>query len=268
MRTNRSICCSHLSRQQSRLPGRNSVIAASFTSPIDALYLAAIFDPIFTASYPTIREVEQISLLSAILRAFAQPQLYPPPGAKTVSLSALGHKYPGRPIVAFAECTTTNGRGTLPLSPALANIATKTKVFPVSLRYQPEDVVTPLPGCYLSFLWALLSKPTHYIRVRIAEPAMIGGEAGGGRQPRVSEKMKDSTYETNYFDVLDEVRASKEGATSSSAKVEINLSPAEKNLLDIVGESLARLGRGKRVGLGVADKLVFVKEWERTNRTW
>ncbi|KAL4785386.1 hypothetical protein BJX76DRAFT_181750 [Aspergillus varians] len=256
----------HLSRQRSRLPGADSVIAASFTSPIDALYLAAIFDPIFTASYPMTREVEQISLLSAIMRAFAPPQLYPPPGAKTISLSELGREYPGRPIVAFAECTTTNGRGILPLSPALANVAAKTKVFPVSLRYQPEDVVTPLPGCYLSFLWALLSRPTHYIRVRIAEPTVLGSE--GGRSPGVGEKMKHSTYDTNFFDVLDEVSASKGGAISSSEKVEVDLSPAEKTLVDTVGESLARLGRGKRVGLNMVDKLAFIKEWKRMKRTW
>lgn len=267
MRTDWSAYFSHLSRQRSRLPGRESVIAASFTSPIDALYLAAIFDPIFTASYPTTREVEQISLLSAILRAFASPQLHPPPGAKTISLSALERKYRGRPIVAFAECTTTNGRGILPLSPALANISSKTKIFPVSLRYQPEDVVTPLPGCYLSFIWALLSKPTHYIRVRIAEPVRIGGEGGAGRQPGIKEKMKDSTYNTNFFDVLDEVSGSKGGAVSSKDMPEVDLSLAEKNLLDTVADSLARLGRGKRVGLNVADKLAFIRVWG-ADTTW
>ncbi|KAL4864830.1 hypothetical protein BDV12DRAFT_175581 [Aspergillus spectabilis] len=250
-----------LSKQQSRLPGSGSIIAASFTSPIDALYLGAIFDPIFTASYPTTREVEEISLLSAILRAFSAPQLYPPRGTRTTSLAALARKYPGRPIVAFAECTTTNGRGTLPLSPSLANISADAKIFPISLRYQPEDLVTPLPGSYLSFFWSLLSKPTHYIRVRIAEPIV-----NSGRQPSVSEKMKNSTYQTNFFDVLDEVSASKGGA-SSSEKV-VDLSPAEKTLLDSVGESLARLGRGKRVGLGVGEKVEFVKEWKRTKRIW
>ncbi|KAL4920109.1 MFS general substrate transporter [Aspergillus aurantiobrunneus] len=253
----------HLSKQQSRLPGRSSVIAASFTSPIDALYLAAIFDPIFTATYPTTREVEQISLLSAILRAFSRPQLYPPDGAKTVRLSTLARKYPSRPIVTFPECTTTNGHGTLPLSPSLGNVSPHTKVFPFSLRYQPEDIVTPLPDCYLSFIWALLSKPTHYIRVRIAEPVMISGSL-----PGVSEKMKDSTYNTNLFDVLEEVSASKRGAASSK-EVEVDLSPAEKALLDTVGESLARLGRGGRVGLGLPAKLEFIDEWVRTGgRTW
>ncbi|KAL4875084.1 hypothetical protein BJY04DRAFT_202688 [Aspergillus karnatakaensis] len=251
-----------LSRQQSRLPGKDSVIAASFTSPIDALYLGAIFDPIFTASYPKTREVEEISLFTAILRAFSAPQWYPPRGTKTTSLAALARKYPGRPIVAFAECTTTNGRGILPLSPSLANIAPEAKIFPISLRYQPEDLVTPLPGSYLSFLWSLLSKPTHYIRVRIAEPILNSTHASAS----VSEKMKTSTYQTNFFDVLDEVSAQKGGGSGLTETVD--LTPAEKNLLDTVGESLARLGRGKRVGLGVQEKVEFVREWQRTKRIW
>ncbi|KAL4803460.1 hypothetical protein BDV18DRAFT_144785 [Aspergillus unguis] len=223
-----------LSQERSRLPGPRSIIAASFTSPIDALYLAAIFDPIFTASYPNVREVEEISLGSAMLRALDAPQVNPPRGAKMTTLSALETKYPNRPIVAFAECTTTNGRGILPLSPAITLISSTAKIFPVSLRYQPEDITTPIPGHYLNFLWALLSKPTHCIRVRIAEPVMKAGVTRG-----FNDKMKDSTYETNYFDVMDE------------------------NLLDSVGESLARLGRVRRVGLTVADKGRFVNEWKR-----
>ncbi|KAL4933326.1 lysophosphatidic acid acyltransferase LOA1 [Aspergillus undulatus] len=281
----------NLSRQQSRLPGPGSVIAASFTSPIDALYLAAIFDPIFTASYPTTREVEHISLLSAILRAFAQPQLHPARGAKMVSLEALGRKYPNRSIVSFSECTTTNGRAILPLSPSLVSVRATTKVFPVSLRYSPEDIVTPVPGCYLSFLWALLSKPTHYIRVRIAEPVTVEDCAGAGSQRQaplnVADKMKDSTFGTNYFDDLNEIRASKtksragmagaaphevdgegEGEGEEGGEVDLNVTPAEKNLLDAIGESLARLGRVKRVGLGVSSKVAFVQAWRGSKRTW
>ncbi|KAL6235309.1 hypothetical protein BDW75DRAFT_209843 [Aspergillus navahoensis] len=252
----------HLSRQQSRLPGPGSVIAASFTSPIDALYLAAIFDPIFTTSYPTTKEVEEISLFEAILRAFDSPetQYAPRRDAKTTTLSDLQRKYPGRPIVAFAECTTTNGRGILPLSPSLTKIGSTSKIFPVSIRYQSEDIVTPVPGHYVGFLWSLLSKPTHCIRVRIAEPVTM---AGSGND--MTERMKKSNYDTNYFDRLDEVSARKGGADSAGDKVEIDLSPTEKNLLDTVGDALARLGRVRRVGLGVADKIDFLEEWRKTN---
>ncbi|KKK16398.1 hypothetical protein ARAM_005590 [Aspergillus rambellii] len=220
---------------QARLPGPNSIIASSFTSPIDPLYLAAIFDPIFTASYPSTRQVAPLSLLQAILRCFAPPQLHPPQDTPLYDLAALARKYPGRPIVAFAECTTTNGRAILPLSPALLGASPAAKIFPVSLRYTPVDVVTPVPASYVSFLWTLLSAPTHCIRVRIAEPvAGAGAGAGAGS-------------------------ADGDGA---------ELTASEQALLDTVGDSLARLGRVKRVGLGVREKLDFVRMWTRTRRTW
>lgn len=230
-------------QQQARLPGPGSIIASSFTSPIDAVYLAAIFDPIFTASYPNTRQVEHISLLQAILRSFAQPRVSPSPGTRMVDFSTLLQKYPNRPIVTFPECTTTNSRGILPLSHSLLGAPAQTKIFPVSLRYTPVDVVTPLPGTYLSFLWTLLSRPTHCIRVRIAESVVSGA---GADMSQVSKGMKQKTVES----------------------FEAAIAPAEKALLDNVGESLARLGRVKRVGLGVKEKQDFVRMWTKTRRTW
>ena len=247
-----------LSKQhQARLPGPGSVIASSFTSPIDAVYLAAIFDPVFTASYPNSRKVEQISLFQAILRAFATPQAIPSPKARLVDLATLVKKYPGRPVVTFPECTTTNARGILPPSPSLLSVAPKTKIYPISLRYTPADVVTPLPGSYVSFLWTLLSKPTHCIRVRIAEGVVSGIDGEGGPTTR------KSTYDTNYLDTLD-----KDSAYGSLDTEDAELTRAERALLDNVADSLARLGRVKRVGLGVPEKKDFVRMWTKTRRTW
>ncbi|KAJ5880221.1 uncharacterized protein N7473_011274 [Penicillium subrubescens] len=240
-------------QQQARLPQPGSIIASSFTSPIDAVYLAAIFDPIFTASYPNTRQVEHISLLQAILRAFAQPVTNPEPSTKLVDVSTLVETYPYRPIVIFPECTTTNSRGILPLSRSLLGVPSKTKIFPLSLKYTPVDVVTPLPGSYTSFLWTLLSRPTHCIRVRIAECIMIGRSSFDAPPARSTRK---STFNTNYLDTLDEDTATGEVTAS------------EKALLDQVGESLARLGRVKRVGLGVEEKQEFVRMWNKTRRTW
>jgi 1-acylglycerol-3-phosphate O-acyltransferase len=227
------------------------VIASSFTSPIDAVYLAAIFDPVFTASYPNTRQVERISLLQATLRAFAAPSTHPEPSTKLVDVAALVEKYPNRPIVIFPECTTTNGRGILPLSHALLGVPSKTKVFPVSLRYTPVDVVTPLPGSYISFLWTLLSKPTHCIRVRIAECVMNTRSAVDAPPAR---STRQSTYSSNYLDTLEQ----DEGGVTAG----------EKAFLDNVGEALARLGRVKRVGLGVKQKQEFVRVWSKTRSTW
>ncbi|KAE8356382.1 hypothetical protein BDV28DRAFT_127221 [Aspergillus coremiiformis] len=234
-------------QHRARLPGPGSVIASSFTSPIDAVYLAAIFDPIFTASYPTSRQVEQISLFQAIQRTFATPQVNPPPTARLVDLATLVQKYPGRPVVTFPECTPTNARGILAPSPSLLSVAPTTKIFPVSLRYTPADVVTPLPGSYLSFLWTLLSKPTHCIRVRIAEGVVRATEGEGASSSR--PPTDDSASRSLEMD-------------------ETELTGAEKALLDNVGDSLARLGRVRRVGLGVLEKRAFVRMWTKTRRTW
>ncbi|KAJ5160911.1 uncharacterized protein N7482_007915 [Penicillium canariense] len=240
-------------QQEARLPQPGSVIASSFTSPIDAVYLAAIFDPVFTASYPNTRQVEHISLLQAILRAFAQPSTGPDPNTKLVDVATLLEKYPSRAIVIFPECTTTNSRGILPLSHSLLRVPSTTKIFPVSLKYTPMDVVTPLPGSYISFLWTLLSRPTHCIRVRIAECVLSGRSAIDMPPARSTRK---STFHTNYLDTLDEDVADGE------------VTAGEKALLDQVGEALARLGRVKRVGLGVQDKQEFVRKWTKTRRTW
>lgn len=214
------------------------------------MYLAAIFDPVFTAAYPNTRQVQRVSLLQAILRAFTQPSTQPEPGTKLVDVADLVQKYPNRPIVIFPECTTTNSRAILPLSHALLGVPAKTKIFPVSLRYTPVDVVTPLPGSYISFLWTLLSKPTHCIRVRIAEYVTIGSSTIDATPARTA---RQSTYKTNYLDTLDQ---------------ESEATASENALLDQVAESLARLGRVKRVGLGVKEKQDFVRMWSKTRRTW
>lgn len=165
-----------------------------------------------------------------------------------VDVSTLVEQYPSRPIVLFPECTTTNGRGILTLSNSLLSVPPKTKIFPVSLRYTPMDIVTPLPGSYMSLLWTLLSKPTHCIRVRIAECITNSQNA--------TDSTRKSTYNTNYLDTLDQ------------SGQEEQISPSEKALLDNVGESLARLGRVKRVGLGVKEKQEFSRAWSQSRRTW
>ncbi|KAL2008438.1 hypothetical protein VTN00DRAFT_6632 [Thermoascus crustaceus] len=244
-------------QRTARLPGPGSIIASSFTSPIDAVYLAAIFDPIFVASYPSTWQVERISLLQAILRSFSFPRVNPPPGARMVEISKLLERYPNSPIVIFPECTTTNGRGILPLSISLLDVPSKTKIYPVSVRYTPADVTTPIPGSYITFLWNLLSKPTHCIRVRIAE-AVNGVDAA-------SQTSARKTYESNHIDTLkEEANSSTDGLLGNDYGV--FLIRDQKALLDHVGEALARLGRVKRVGLGVKEKQDFVRMWTKVKR--
>ncbi|KAF7944097.1 hypothetical protein EAE96_010507 [Botrytis aclada] len=243
-------------KHEGRVPEPADIIASSFTSPIDSLYLAAIFDPIFTVSYPHTRQVHQISLLGAIFRALQSPKEYPPKGSKMTDLSALLSRFPGRAIVVFPECTTTNGKGILPVSHSLLTAPSGTKIFPVSLRYSPSDITTPVPGKYWSFFWNLLSKPTHCIKVRIAEVVY---------NTSTSEPEKATKYLKNQFDSVngDAAYTSSSDTPTSKNDQSAETTSEEQRVLDKVGEALARLGRVKRVGLTVKDKIAFVDAWNK-----
>ncbi|KAG9232534.1 hypothetical protein BJ875DRAFT_404679 [Amylocarpus encephaloides] len=246
-------------KHEGRVPQPGDVIASSFTSPIDSLYLAAIFDPIFTISYPHTRQVQYISLFGAIFRALSKPVEYPPKAAKMTDLKTLVAEHPTRVIVAFPECTTTNGRGIMPFSPSLLTTPSKTKIFPISLRYTPPDVTTPVPGYYWSFIWNLLSQSNHCIRVRIAEVVY------NTSNPSNNASEKKGGYLLNPMDVLkeDSARTSSSDTLMSLDDYASDLNDQERRTLDKVGEALARLGRVKRVGLTVKDKIAFVNAWSK-----
>ncbi|KAK4240166.1 hypothetical protein C8A03DRAFT_42291 [Achaetomium macrosporum] len=250
-----------LSQQpRSRVPHPKSIIAANFTSPIDALYLAAVFDPIFVAATPTSRRVRRIGLFSAIRAAlspsaqlssevFDSHEWEGAGGGKTedtCSLRELVARYPGRVIAVFPECGTTNGKGVLPLSPCLLTAPPDSAIFPVSMRYTPPDVTTPVPGLqgWASFLWKLLGRPTHCIRVRIAEGMFntTGAPNGVSGSP------------------VDERTALDSGGVT---RRKVAPTEEEQRLLDRVAEALARLGRAKRVGLTLEDKKRFVAAWSK-----
>ena len=258
---------SSLAQNARRLPGPATIIASSSASPIDALYLAAIFDPVFTASFPSTRLVQPVTLFQAILRAFLPPQEVPHPEARLVDLATMVAQNSNQAVVVFPECTTTNGKAILPFAPSLLTAPRKTKVFPVSLRYSPSDITTPIPVSFGTFLWNLCSKPTHCIRVRIAEA--IYNTAAEAVVDELEEKT--AAHAANHSDAFSENLTSEKergvGGQNSQAAVSRN----EKMFLDKIAEALARLGRAKRVGLGVLDKKSFVAHWTRSrsrSRRW
>lgn len=223
-----------------RFPHPGSVIAANFTSPIDAIYLAAIFDPIFTVSYPNTRSVERISLLRAVLYALSPVRFAPRQGAKLTDLAALLERYPDRVVAVFPEATTTNGKGVLPFTPSLLAAKPDVHIFPVSIRYTPADVTTPVPGRWFKFLWDLLSRPTTCIRVRVAESILNSSAA--------QTNGVSSSHDTS-------------SAQRRMGGEPTGLSAEEQRVLDKVAEALARLCRNKRVGLTLRDKAAFVEAW-------
>lgn len=260
------------------MPTAGSVVAASHTSPLDILYLATILDPIFTQSYPGTKLLRPISLQTALLSCFAAPVLTPPPASELTTLATLTARNPNRITVVFPEATPSNGRAILTLTPALLSASPRTKIYPVSLRYTPADIVTPLPGLApaLHFVWTLLSSSTHCIRTRIgavvrnppadaiasskASSGLNGAAAAANRSSRAGSATSSSSgYESNYFDTLAASHAREE-------EDEDGLVEPERKVLDMVADSLARLGRVKRVGLGVREKARFVDVWRRGTR--
>lgn len=236
-----------------RMPGAPpaSVIAASFTSPIDAVYLAAVFDPIFTISYPTSRHVVRVGLWRALWQALSPSQLRTAPpaptgsgGAKLTTVAELLALNPGRVVAVFPECATTNGMGILPFSPSLLTVPGDVKIFPVSIRYTAPDITTPVPGAWWRFLWRLLSRPTHVMRIRIADAIYN------------TASMVNGTGESSGVET-------RNGARARGGEGNDDVSPEEQRVLDRVAETLARLGRNKRVGLTVTDKAKFVEAWKK-----
>lgn len=182
-----------------RFPHPGSVVAANLTSPIDAVYLAAVLDPVFTVSYPA-GGLRRVGLLGAMAAALGPVRTAPPPGAELVDVGDLLEQHPDRVVAVFPECGTTNGKAILPLSPPLARCPPHVHIFPVSIRYTPSDVTTPVPGWWLRFLWDLLSRPTTCIRVRIADglrtDATAAAATGSGARRPASPRATSSGSST------------------------------------------------------------------------
>ncbi|KAF2714557.1 hypothetical protein K504DRAFT_456773 [Pleomassaria siparia CBS 279.74] len=254
-----------LAEAQDQLPHPGTIIASSFISPLDPLYLAGIFCPIFTRSYPNTRKVERITLLRAILLAFSRPRLTPANPDNLVTLKELQDKNPNSIICVFPECTTTNGRGILPISPSLLTADSKTRIYPVNLRYTPGDVTTPVPGNAFAWFWRLLSKPTHVMRVRIARSMYNNASLEFPRKEKVEVEASGSDLGFDE-DIFDMPKLRNGGKAGGSVAGHERVTREEQQVLDRVGEDLARLGRVKRVALGLEEKAEFVKVWSSRRR--
>ncbi|KAF2717348.1 hypothetical protein K431DRAFT_233321 [Polychaeton citri CBS 116435] len=252
---------------RNRLPGPGTIIASSHTSPIDALYLAAIFDPVFTQSFAGTKEVQHVGLWQAVFNAFSLP-----PAQESVNslhtLDSLLKSNPNRIICVFPETTTSNGRGILRLSPSILSVSNpKTKVYPINLRYTPADITTPVPGITYAwtFLWRLCSRPTHCIRTRIGQKVMTSAPifppvpksspSKGGAATTGYDKRR--SYEANFFDTLNDKKVAEEHEDGEGV---------DEGTIDAVAEALARLGRVKRVDLGLGEKTKFVQAWTKGRR--
>lgn len=101
--------------------------------------------------------------------------------------------------------------------------------------------------------------------MRVYNSATIDGPA------RKKEKAVASGYDSNIFDTP-ELRGVGDGLERETGmqvdtgEAEGDVSEQEQRVLDRVAEDLARLGRVKRVGLDVSDKIEFLKVWLKRRR--
>lgn len=241
------------------MPTAGSIIASSHTSPIDVIYLATIFDPVFTQSFPGTQLVRQVSLSAALLSCFTLPVQPDEDEPGLTTLAKLSAQHPKRIIAVYPEGTTSNGRGILQFTHSLLSASPSTKIFPVSIRYAPQDIVTPVPGVWeaLRFLWRLNGQSSHTVRTRIGTAVTKRSVAASSAPSSVGRSTSRSKYEGNYFDTLDE---------SVSLSGDDNSSDVERQVLDAVADTLARLGRVKRVSLGIAEKTTFVEAWYKNSK--
>lgn len=86
-----------------------------------------------------------------------------------------------------------------------------------------------------------------------------------------TKNLSGRPYDANYFDTLHpgemrERNGLQNGVASDEEETEV--SEQGKKVLDQIGEALARLGRVKRVNLGVGDKQKFAVTWSKHRRVW
>lgn len=100
------------------------------------------------------------------------------------------------------------------------------------------------------------------MRVRIAMPHY--NTPSREESAWVEKADNDVGFDANIFDDLKVRNRGVTGETREGG--DEGIGEAEQKVLDRVAEDLARLGRVKRVGLGVEDKIEFVKVWTKRRR--
>lgn len=117
------------------------------------------------------------------------------------------------------------------------------------------------------------------MRVRIASRVYnSSSQDSPSRAGSAASRAKGTGYDTNIFDDADFVNGVRGGIGEAGNGMDVDIgngmmngtyehvSAEEQKVLDRVGEDLARLGRVKRVGLGVEDKIEFVRVWGTRRR--
>ncbi|KAG4304898.1 hypothetical protein PORY_001573 [Pneumocystis oryctolagi] len=151
-------------------PSPGDVVISCCCSPLDVLYLTFKYNPIFTICFSDTPFVKHVSGIKLIFYMLSTPKKSS--YKDCVTLDNLSKLYPNRIICVFPEGTTSNGCGLLLFTQSLQSIAPQSKVFPLSIKYDPY-LTTPHPGSLLTFLFRFTFKLTHKIRIKTSEAPII-----------------------------------------------------------------------------------------------
>ncbi|RDW43292.1 hypothetical protein B0I75DRAFT_138346 [Yarrowia lipolytica] len=153
-------------------PKPGEVVVSNYLSPIDAFVYSALFDPVFIVPHASSRVYQELGPFGVFFKALGIPEIVPPTHGESLSKIVFDATSKGRAVVVFAEGTTSNGRGLLPLLHIdFHQLSQNTKVIPAGLRLAPQYITTPLPVTLPMWVFRLLSNPTGWhVSLRFAEP--------------------------------------------------------------------------------------------------
>ncbi|QNP96217.1 Hypothetical protein YALI2_B00523g [Yarrowia lipolytica] len=153
-------------------PKPGEVVVSNYLSPIDAFVYSALFDPVFIVPHASSRVYQELGPFGVFFKALGIPEIVPPTHGESLSKIVFDATSKGRAVVVFAEGTTSNGRGLLPLLHIdFHQLSQNTKVIPAGLRLAPQYITTPLPVMLPMWVFRLLSNPTGWhVSLRFAEP--------------------------------------------------------------------------------------------------
>jgi len=86
-------------------PRAGDIVASNYTSPLDVIYLAAKYDPVFVSSFVTTDKVQPTSFLTALWRSLQPPLISPSTKAKLLTLQEVCKAYSKRIVAIFPEVT-------------------------------------------------------------------------------------------------------------------------------------------------------------------
>lgn len=159
-------------RRNTKTPRTGDVVVSNYSSPLDSLVYASMYDCIFVLPTGDDNKFRQVSSLSVFMNALSLPS---DNCAATDSFDKIvaKAKMNGAIVVVFPEGTTSNGRGLLPMAEIPVSL-TQANVFPSAVKYTHPSVITAIPVNVLVYLWKLLGVWVN-ASIKLATPASATG---------------------------------------------------------------------------------------------